>query len=81
MYPDLRAHPLDKLRQAGIPVTLNTDDPALMATDLVGEYAAAAAAYGWGRDVVVEIAHNGVEASFCDADLQQQLRVALDCAS
>jgi adenosine deaminase len=81
MYPDLRAHPLDRLRQAGIPVTLNTDDPALMATDLVGEYAAAAAAYGWGRDVVVEIAHNGVEASFCDADLQQQLRVALDCAS
>jgi adenosine deaminase len=81
LYPDLASHPLDALRRAGVPVSINTDDPALLATDLVAEYAAAAAAYGWDRGVVVEIARSAVEASFCDADHKRQLRLALDSAS
>jgi aminodeoxyfutalosine deaminase len=38
----LAAHPLPALRTAGIPCTINTDDPAMFGTDLGREYAIAA---------------------------------------
>ena len=28
LYPGLAAHPIDRLRRAGVPVSVNTDDPA-----------------------------------------------------
>jgi adenosine deaminase len=77
LYPDLARHPLDELRKAGVPVSINTDDPALMSTDLASEYAASARAYGWDRSVMLQVARTSVEASFCDADLRQRLLAAL----
>ena len=38
----LAAHPLPALRAAGIPCTINTDDPAMFGTDLGREFAVAA---------------------------------------
>jgi adenosine deaminase len=73
LYPDLARHPLDALRIAGVPVSLNTDDPALMQTDLVAEYSACAGAYDWTRETVVDVARTSIEASFCDADLRRRL--------
>jgi aminodeoxyfutalosine deaminase len=41
VVPSLAAHPLPALRAAGIPCTINTDDPAMFGTDLGREYAVA----------------------------------------
>jgi adenosine deaminase len=76
LYPDLKSHPLDRLRLAGVPVTINTDDPALMSTDLVSEYLACADAFGWDAEVVRQVARSSVDASFCEADLRQTLLAA-----
>jgi hypothetical protein len=38
LYPALTAHPIDRLRRAGVPVSVNTDDPALLGVTLAGEY-------------------------------------------
>ena len=38
VVPSLEAHPLPALRAAGIPCTINTDDPAMFGTDLGKEY-------------------------------------------
>lgn len=61
--PSLEAHPVRRLYDAGVPIILNTDDPAMFATTLTGEYllaagqfgftgeelqALAAASFGWG---------------------------------
>jgi adenosine deaminase len=73
LYADLASHPLEQLRQAGVPVTINTDDPALMQTTLLDEYAAAAQTYAWSDDVVREVARTSIEASFCPADLKRRL--------
>lgn len=35
--PSLEAHPVCKLGQAGVPITINSDDPALFGIDLTGE--------------------------------------------
>jgi adenosine deaminase len=80
LYPDRDSHPLDALRLAGVPVTINTDDPALMRTDLVSEYVASAAAYNWDMTTVRQVARTSIEASFCDADLRHRLLAALDAA-
>jgi adenosine deaminase len=59
-------HPLPALREAGVLVTLNTDDPALIDVDLAREYAGCAAAWQWDFGQMVQLALDGVEASWLD---------------
>jgi adenosine deaminase len=77
LYPDLGSHPLEALRRAGVPVSINTDDPALMRTDLISEYMACVRAYGWDRATLIQVMRTSIEASFCDADVQQRLLAGL----
>ena len=62
----LADHPFAAMRAAGLLATLNTDDPALTDLDLGREYQAVAAAYGWGFDEMVAVAHDGVDAAWLD---------------
>jgi adenosine deaminase len=52
-------HPLRQLFDAGVPVTLATDDPALFGTTLVNEYAVASERLGFGASELDEIRTNG----------------------
>ncbi len=45
--PSLAEHPLRKLYDAGVPITLNTDDPALFGTTLANEFAIARGHFGF----------------------------------
>lgn len=65
---DLSGHPLRALLDAGVPVTLSTDDPGMFGTDLVREYVAATQFAGLSRDEVLSIIGQGFEAASCDAD-------------
>jgi adenosine deaminase len=47
--PSLEAHPLPLFFRAGVPVSLNSDDPRLMAIDLVHEYEVCRKLYGFGE--------------------------------
>ncbi len=78
LYPDLRAHPLDQLRKAGVRVTVNTDDPAPVGTRLEAEWAACAAAYGWDLADLRQLARTSVDASFAPDELKHALRTELD---
>ncbi len=60
-------HPLKKYFEAGLMVTLNTDDPALFHTSLAREYALAQHVFGLSDEQLREIARNGFEASFLPA--------------
>jgi adenosine deaminase len=77
-YPDRASHPLDTLRRAGVRVTINTDDPALMRHSLVSEYADSARTYGWDKTVLRQLARTSIEASFCDENTRARLLGALD---
>ncbi|MGA1838923.1 adenosine deaminase [Herbiconiux sp. 11R-BC] len=44
VVPHLEAHPLPRLLELGLPVTINTDDPAMFGTDLAREHAFARSA-------------------------------------
>jgi adenosine deaminase len=65
-YSTVGRHPLPALRAAGVLVTVNTDDPALTDLDLAREYATCAEAWNWDFDQMVDIALDGVEASWLD---------------
>lgn len=65
-YSSVERHPLPALREAGVLVTVNTDDPALTDLDLAREYATCAAAWNWDYDQMVALALDGVEATWLD---------------
>jgi adenosine deaminase len=73
LYGSRTEHPLDKLRRAGVPVSVNTDDPALFGCRLDQEYVETARAYGWDEGTVRSVARTSIEASFCDEDTRRRL--------
>jgi aminodeoxyfutalosine deaminase len=60
----LDAHPLRKLYDAGVPITLSTDDPGIFNTTLSGEYDLAARLFGFGPAEMLEIAENAFRFAF-----------------
>lgn len=61
-------HPLPKLVAAGVPVTINSDDPPMFATTLNDEYLAAVGLLDLDADGVADLARAGIQASFMAAD-------------
>ena len=62
--PSLAEHPLPPLVAAGVPVTINSDDPPMFSTTLNREYAIAADLLGLGPAGVADLARAAVRASF-----------------
>lgn len=69
-----KEHPFEKLRSAGVPVTINTDDPSVSGIDLSHEWATAISVYALSATAQREILLNAVQAAFCSAELRDRLR-------
>ncbi|MGA7886136.1 MAG: adenosine deaminase [Acidobacteriaceae bacterium] len=57
-------HPLRRYFDAGLMVTLNSDDPALFFSDLENEYRIAQERFAFTQEHLRELASNSIEASF-----------------
>ncbi|MFC7533614.1 adenosine deaminase [Actinoplanes sp. GCM10030250] len=64
----LAEHPIATLVAAGVPVSVNSDDPPMFGTTLEGEYAAAAELLGLDRAGVADLARAAVRHSFLSPD-------------
>jgi adenosine deaminase len=71
--PSLAEHPLPVLVAAGVPVTINSDDPPMFSTNLNHEYAVAAELLGLDETGVADLARAAVAMSFLDAPRQAAL--------
>jgi aminodeoxyfutalosine deaminase len=60
----LEHHPVKQYFDAGLMVTLNSDDPAMFGSDLEGEYMLAHREFGFTAEHLRELAANSIEASF-----------------
>jgi adenosine deaminase len=76
--PSLAEHPLPTLVAAGVPVTINSDDPPMFSTTLNREYAIAADLLGLGADGVTDLARAAVRASFLAEGARQALFAEID---
>jgi adenosine deaminase/aminodeoxyfutalosine deaminase len=55
----IEGHPVRQLFDAGVPIVLNTDDPAMFGCTLIGEYRLAAERFGFSQPELQAIAENG----------------------
>lgn len=74
----LDEHPLRRLWDAGVAVSVNTDDPGFFDCDLTGEYAIAGRLLGLDRAGYARLARNSVDSSFAPEPVKAQLRAAID---
>ena len=77
VYATIEDHPIDRLRRAGVVVSINTDDPVLLGASLEGEYALCAKAFDWSDEELRALARNSIAASFASADVKANLLEAL----
>jgi aminodeoxyfutalosine deaminase len=80
VYPSIYEHPLKRLQDAGVVVTLNTDDPTFFECQLTDEYEAAAA-LGIEESGIHEIIQNGFRSAFLPKELKAKYVAMCDYSS
>jgi adenosine deaminase len=73
VFPSFADHPLLRLLEAGLVVTLNSDVPAMIASPLEREYATAREVFGLDDRTLADIARAGVQASFLEQEARETL--------
>ena len=75
VYSDYAAHPLRRLWDKGLCVTVNSDDPPLFGTNLNREYEALVDHFGFDADDLEQISLNAVRASLLPGAEKAQMEV------
>jgi aminodeoxyfutalosine deaminase len=73
VFLDFKSHPFRKLWDAGLLLTINSDDPALFNTDLNNEYKILVDYFDFNINDLEKISSNAVNASFLPAEQKQKL--------
>jgi adenosine deaminase len=67
-------HPIRQLFDAGLTITVNSDDPTFFATTLTDEYRRVAGRFAFTVDEIVTLLHNAVNAAFMPTIARDALR-------
>ncbi len=76
--PSWEDHPIQRLRDAGVKVTVSTDDPPFFHTTMTEEYEQLAKRFGWGEDAFRDINRIALDAAYCDAETKAVLAQRLE---
>jgi adenosine deaminase/aminodeoxyfutalosine deaminase len=72
------SHPLRQYFDAGLLVTLNSDDPAFFGSDIANEYLLASTEQGFTREELRQLAANSIRASFLPDTAKATLLTQID---
>lgn len=78
VFERMERHNLKRLLDAGLRVTVNSDDPAYFGGYLLENYLAVERALGLTRAQLATLARNSIEGSFLDAEAKRRWMAALD---
>ena len=78
---DIAAHPLKRMMNRGLLVTVNSDDPAYFGGYVNDNYVAVAEALGLSRDDLVRLARHSFEASWLDGHTKAARLAEIDAAA
>lgn len=73
IYPGVAEHPLPQLSAAGVPLTVNSDDPSLFNTNLTQEVELLVNAFHFDIDAVNKILLNGIRYSFLPSKRKSEM--------
>ena len=74
----LEEHPIRAFRDAGVTITINSDDPPMFGTDLNREYEIAADLLDLDEAGLAELARAAVRASYADEDVKSRILAEID---
>jgi len=74
LLADFQDHPLPKFLEAGLTVTLNSDDPAMFGTNLENEFLETTRSFRLSQETITTLCLNAANASFLGDDERRQLR-------
>ena len=80
VVPDWASHPIEKLRAAGVKVTVSTDDPPFFHTTMPQEYAMLEKTFGWGEDTFRAVNKTALDAAFCNEETRKRVEKRLETA-
>jgi adenosine deaminase len=80
IYPNLNAHPIARLRDRGVKVTVSTDDPPFFHTTMREEYLGLAKAFQWDEEVFADLNRTALDAAFCTAATREAVLKRLETA-
>lgn len=78
IYPHVSEHPVIALRDAGVAITINSDDPPFMKSDLVETYGHVATAFDLTQHDIAGLARNSFLASYGSDDQKKSYLSRLD---
>jgi adenosine deaminase len=77
-FPSLSEHPFRRMREAGLLATINTDDPAMSDLDIGTEYRTVAEALQMPWRQMVEVALDGIAATWLSEDEKRGMRASFE---
>jgi adenosine deaminase len=77
-FTDIRTHPIRRMMEAGVPLTLSTDDPPFFGTDLVREYRRAHEEALLSLQELWQINLNGLRFGLADVGLRRRLMLEFE---
>ena len=72
IYENYEAHPVKKLFDAGVKITVNSDDPPFFNASIAGEYDVMLN-LGLTEEELISLTQNAIEFSFCDKSTKEKL--------
>src|SRR4051812_12267242 len=78
---NLDEHPIKAFRDAGVTISVNSDDPSMFGTSLNQEYEIAARLLDLDAAGVADLARAAVDASFAEPEIKDALRAEIDVYS
>lgn len=78
IVPDMASHPIRRLWDAGLNLSVNTDDPPMFNTTLTAEYRTLARVHSFTRNEIATLVRNAARAAFLPPAEKRAMRAAFE---